>query len=253
MRRVVRALLTHQQGQHSDDATMLLLEWHSGNQQPCSPPTRPDPNRPSTKPSPPVSSGHPAQSTAAAAAAAADRDEVRSSPTGRAHRCLKEAIERRRRTREPDQPPGGPGPGMPRQLSCQARPQVAARTCPCPAGGGWLSRPPPRGGHLRRPTHTRRPRRSASRASYQPPKYGLPSQHESRDQPRRRHQIRLVEACAPHRATASYRLAPTSADLGLGGTCSVVLVSVAQRTCGFVSGQSQQGVGPRCRDGNAER
>jgi len=33
MRRVVRALLTHQQGQLSDDATMLLLEWHSGNEQ----------------------------------------------------------------------------------------------------------------------------------------------------------------------------------------------------------------------------
>jgi serine/threonine protein phosphatase PrpC len=33
MRRVVRALLTHQQGQLSDDATMLLLEWRSGNEQ----------------------------------------------------------------------------------------------------------------------------------------------------------------------------------------------------------------------------
>lgn len=32
MRRVVRALLTHQQGQLSDDATMLLLEWRSGNE-----------------------------------------------------------------------------------------------------------------------------------------------------------------------------------------------------------------------------
>lgn len=33
MRRVVRALLSHQQGQLSDDATMLLLEWRSGNEQ----------------------------------------------------------------------------------------------------------------------------------------------------------------------------------------------------------------------------
>lgn len=33
MRRVVRALLAHQQGQLSDDATMLLLEWRSGNEQ----------------------------------------------------------------------------------------------------------------------------------------------------------------------------------------------------------------------------
>lgn len=33
MRRVIRALLTHQQGQLSDDATMLLLEWRTGNQQ----------------------------------------------------------------------------------------------------------------------------------------------------------------------------------------------------------------------------
>jgi hypothetical protein len=32
MRRVIRALLTHQQGQLSDDATMLLLEWRSGNE-----------------------------------------------------------------------------------------------------------------------------------------------------------------------------------------------------------------------------
>ena len=32
MRRVVRALLTHQQGQLTDDATMLLLEWRSGNE-----------------------------------------------------------------------------------------------------------------------------------------------------------------------------------------------------------------------------
>ena len=32
MRRVVRALLAHQQGQLSDDATMLLLEWRSGNE-----------------------------------------------------------------------------------------------------------------------------------------------------------------------------------------------------------------------------
>ena len=33
MRRVVRALLAHQQGQLTDDATMLLLEWRSGNEQ----------------------------------------------------------------------------------------------------------------------------------------------------------------------------------------------------------------------------
>ena len=33
MRRVVRALLEHQQGQLSDDATMLLVEWRSGRQQ----------------------------------------------------------------------------------------------------------------------------------------------------------------------------------------------------------------------------
>lgn len=33
MRRVVRTLLTHQQGQLSDDATLLLLEWRSGNEQ----------------------------------------------------------------------------------------------------------------------------------------------------------------------------------------------------------------------------
>jgi hypothetical protein len=33
MRRVVQALLAHQQGQLSDDATMLLLEWRSGNEQ----------------------------------------------------------------------------------------------------------------------------------------------------------------------------------------------------------------------------
>lgn len=32
MRRVVRALLVHQQGQLSDDATMLLLEWRSGDE-----------------------------------------------------------------------------------------------------------------------------------------------------------------------------------------------------------------------------
>ena len=41
MRRVVRALLAHQQGQLSDDATMLLLEWRSGNEQallPADPP-----------------------------------------------------------------------------------------------------------------------------------------------------------------------------------------------------------------------
>jgi len=39
MRRVVRALLAHQQGQLSDDATMLLLEWRSGNQQALLPTT----------------------------------------------------------------------------------------------------------------------------------------------------------------------------------------------------------------------
>ncbi len=33
MCRVVRALLAHQQGQLSDDATLLLLEWRSGNEQ----------------------------------------------------------------------------------------------------------------------------------------------------------------------------------------------------------------------------
>lgn len=33
MRRVVRALLAHQQGQLSDDATLLLLDWRSGNEQ----------------------------------------------------------------------------------------------------------------------------------------------------------------------------------------------------------------------------
>ncbi len=32
MRRVVRALLAHQQGHLSDDATLLLLEWRSGNE-----------------------------------------------------------------------------------------------------------------------------------------------------------------------------------------------------------------------------
>ena len=32
MRRVVRTLLAHQQGQLTDDATLLLLEWRSGNQ-----------------------------------------------------------------------------------------------------------------------------------------------------------------------------------------------------------------------------
>ncbi len=32
MRRVVRALLAHQQGQLSDDATLLLLEWRSGTE-----------------------------------------------------------------------------------------------------------------------------------------------------------------------------------------------------------------------------
>ncbi len=33
MRRVVHALLAHQQGQLTDDATLLLLEWRSGNEQ----------------------------------------------------------------------------------------------------------------------------------------------------------------------------------------------------------------------------
>jgi serine phosphatase RsbU (regulator of sigma subunit) len=33
MRRIVRALLVHQQGQLSDDATMLLLEWRSGKEE----------------------------------------------------------------------------------------------------------------------------------------------------------------------------------------------------------------------------
>jgi serine phosphatase RsbU (regulator of sigma subunit) len=32
MRRIVRALLDHQQGQLTDDATLLLLEWRSDNQ-----------------------------------------------------------------------------------------------------------------------------------------------------------------------------------------------------------------------------
>jgi len=32
MRRVVRALLAHQQGQLTDDATLLLLEWRSGTE-----------------------------------------------------------------------------------------------------------------------------------------------------------------------------------------------------------------------------
>ena len=33
MRRVVRTLLEHQQGQLSDDASLLLLEWRGGNEQ----------------------------------------------------------------------------------------------------------------------------------------------------------------------------------------------------------------------------
>ena len=33
MRRLVRALLEHQQGQLRDDATLLALEWLSGNEQ----------------------------------------------------------------------------------------------------------------------------------------------------------------------------------------------------------------------------
>jgi serine phosphatase RsbU (regulator of sigma subunit) len=37
MRRVVRALLEHQQGQLEDDATMLLAEWRSGNEQAIAP------------------------------------------------------------------------------------------------------------------------------------------------------------------------------------------------------------------------
>ena len=32
MRQVVPALLLHQQGQLTDDATLLLLEWRSGNE-----------------------------------------------------------------------------------------------------------------------------------------------------------------------------------------------------------------------------
>ena len=43
MRRVVRALLIHQQGQLSDDATMLLLEWRSGSQHALLP-TAPEPS-----------------------------------------------------------------------------------------------------------------------------------------------------------------------------------------------------------------
>ena len=31
MRRIVRALLDHQQGQLADDATLLLLEWRNSN------------------------------------------------------------------------------------------------------------------------------------------------------------------------------------------------------------------------------
>ena len=33
MRRLVRSLLEHQQGPLADDATMLLVEWRSGNEQ----------------------------------------------------------------------------------------------------------------------------------------------------------------------------------------------------------------------------
>ena len=39
MRRVVRALLAHQQGQLSDDATLLLLEWRSGQEEALLPTT----------------------------------------------------------------------------------------------------------------------------------------------------------------------------------------------------------------------
>jgi serine phosphatase RsbU (regulator of sigma subunit) len=39
MRRVVRTLLAHQQGQLSDDATMLLLEWRSGTEDALRPTT----------------------------------------------------------------------------------------------------------------------------------------------------------------------------------------------------------------------
>ncbi len=46
MRRVVRALLTHQQGQLSDDATMLVLEWRSGNQAALLPSDPPPHQRP---------------------------------------------------------------------------------------------------------------------------------------------------------------------------------------------------------------
>ena len=43
MRRVVRALLAHQQDRLSDDATMLLLEWRSGNEQALLPADPPGP------------------------------------------------------------------------------------------------------------------------------------------------------------------------------------------------------------------
>jgi hypothetical protein len=33
MRRVIHALLAHQQSQLSDDATLLLVEWRSGREQ----------------------------------------------------------------------------------------------------------------------------------------------------------------------------------------------------------------------------
>ncbi|MEN3362626.1 MAG: hypothetical protein V7637_6608 [Mycobacteriales bacterium] len=41
MRRAVRALLAHQQGQLTDDATLLLLEWRSGNTPALLPDVRP--------------------------------------------------------------------------------------------------------------------------------------------------------------------------------------------------------------------
>ncbi len=33
MRRLIRSLLEHQQGQLKDDATMLLVEWRTGNEE----------------------------------------------------------------------------------------------------------------------------------------------------------------------------------------------------------------------------
>ena len=44
MRRVVRALLAHEQGQLSDDATLLLLEWCTGNEDALLPSDPPAPD-----------------------------------------------------------------------------------------------------------------------------------------------------------------------------------------------------------------